>query len=111
MDLKIKDIKRTVRKKLKKKFPNFKRLTKKGKKAIAKQVLEQAYKNYDFSNDVQTDKYELLNVEPIPENIYNLHQIEELHDNFNVGTLPFKIKHNLKAIKDPELKTIHEMVN
>jgi len=111
MDIKRKDIKRIVLKELKKHFPKFKGLTKKQKKAIAQQVLEQVCQDYDFSKDVETDKYELLNVEPIPQNIYSLHQIEELHDNFNAGTLPFKIKHNSKAIKDPELKTIHEMVD
>ena len=77
MDIKRKDIKRIVRKELKKKFPNFKRFTKREKKTIAQQVLNQVNKSYNISKAVQSDRYELLNVEPIPENIYNLNQIRQ----------------------------------
>jgi hypothetical protein len=44
-----KAIKAQIRKQLKTKYPNWKRLSRKQKKAIAKMVLNEAVKDYDFS--------------------------------------------------------------
>jgi hypothetical protein len=106
-----KDIKRLVCKKLEKNYPNFKRLSKKVKKQITQKVLAEVYANYDMSKAVEADKYELCHVEPIPKDIYNLNQIKELHDDFNDSMLAFKLKSNVKAIKDPELLAIDKMVD
>ncbi|MBI5183815.1 MAG: hypothetical protein HY999_05580, partial [Nitrospinae bacterium] len=43
-----KDIKRIVKKQLKKNFPSWKRIPKKKKKALAKQVLEEVVRNYSW---------------------------------------------------------------
>jgi hypothetical protein len=43
-----KNIKRIVRKQLKKQFPNWKRLRKKIKKEFAQKVLEEVVAEYDF---------------------------------------------------------------
>ena len=49
-----KDIKNTIRKQLKKEYPDWKRLKKKEKKAIAKQVLSEVVNCYDYSLPVRT---------------------------------------------------------
>ena len=54
-----KDIKNTVRKQLKKEYPNWKRLKKKEKKAIAQQVLTEIVNDYDYSLPVSTPFPEL----------------------------------------------------
>lgn len=49
-----KDIKRIIRKQLKKKYPKWNRLKKKRKKEIVKMVLDEAVKEYDFNQEVTT---------------------------------------------------------
>ena len=58
-----KDIKALIRKQLKIEYPNWKFLTKKEKKAIAKKVLDEVVKDYDFSREVKTPVPELLGIE------------------------------------------------
>ena len=55
-----KDIKARIRKQLKTQFPNWHRLTRKEKKGIARQVLEQVIENYDFPKEVATPIPELI---------------------------------------------------
>ncbi len=59
----LKNIKATIRKQLKIKFPNWKRLTKKEKKSIAKKVLDEAIQDYDFNEEIKTKKHELLGID------------------------------------------------
>ena len=47
-----KDIKAQIRKQLKTNYPNWKRLSRKEKKAIAKMVLDEVIKDYDFSQEI-----------------------------------------------------------
>ena len=58
-----KDIKAQIRKQLKTNYPNWKRLNQKEKKTIAKMVLDEVVRNYDFSQQVKTPLAELLGVE------------------------------------------------
>ena len=46
-----KDIKVQIRKQLKTNYPNWKRLSRKEKKAIAKMVLDEVVKDYNFSQE------------------------------------------------------------
>ncbi|BBO86450.1 hypothetical protein DSCO28_70160 [Desulfosarcina ovata subsp. sediminis] len=55
-----KDIKAQIRKQLKTQFPNWHRLTRKEKKEIARQVLEQVIENYDSSKEIATPVPDLI---------------------------------------------------
>ena len=105
----IKEIKRRLRKQLKSKFSGYRSFSKKDKKRILSSLLKQVINNYDLSQPVNTNKYELCGVEQIPKNIYNLDQIERLHQQFNAGLLPLKLRTNKTAIKDPELQVINQL--
>jgi hypothetical protein len=48
-----KDIKRQIRKQLKTQYPFWRRLTKKEKKAIAREVFAEVTQNYDFSSPIK----------------------------------------------------------
>ena len=58
-----KDIKRIIRKQLKNEYPNWTRITKKEKKAIAKMVLKEVVSCYDFNQEVEAPIEELLCLE------------------------------------------------
>jgi hypothetical protein len=58
-----KDIKSIVRKQIKKEYPNWTRIVKKEKRAIAKMALEEAVRFYDFSQEVDAPIEELLCIE------------------------------------------------
>jgi len=54
---------KNIRKQLKTYYPNWKRLTKKEKKLIAKKVLDEVVKGDDFSKEIKLSKHELLGIE------------------------------------------------
>jgi hypothetical protein len=58
-----KEIKAIIRKQLKSEYPNWKSLTKREKKSIAKKVLDEVVKEYDFKQTVQAPLEELLGIE------------------------------------------------
>jgi hypothetical protein len=58
-----KNIKLLIRKQLKKSYPNWKRLLKKEKKKIAKQILEDTVAEYDFNQEITVSAEDLLGVE------------------------------------------------
>jgi len=59
----LKNIKAILKKQLKTYYRNWKRLSKKEKKTIAKMVLDEVVENYDFSEEIKTPKHELLGIE------------------------------------------------
>lgn len=77
-----KNIKLTVRKQLKKQFPNWKRLPKKTKKELAKKVLAEVVSEYDFKQTVDAPIEELLTIETqsSTEGIINLDEMSRLVD-------------------------------
>jgi hypothetical protein len=107
--LQIKDIKRLVRKALKRDYPGFQRLIKKKKKQILLQVLEHVIDNYDQTAPIEATNYELCGVDEIPSNIYRLDQMEELIAGHHTGMLSLKLRNRTSAIKDPELQFINEL--
>ena len=110
-----KDIKNTVRKQLKKEYPDWKRLKKNEKKAIAKQVLSEVVNDYDYSQPVCTPFPELLGIDTqvgINDKIMNLEEMEQLISDFNNSNLfRFTDKNGHPAIKDKELRLIDEIIN
>ena len=105
----IKNIKRLLRKRLKKECPHYKSLTKKQKRNILSQILNEIIGKYDINQPVNADRYDLCNIDRIPDNIYTLDKMDKLYKNFNSGILPFKLSVNKKLIKDPELLFIHNL--
>ncbi|MBN1185847.1 MAG: hypothetical protein JXB49_26435, partial [Bacteroidales bacterium] len=60
--LQIKDIKRLVRKALKRDYPGFKRLKKKLKKQVLSKILQHVVDNYDRTAPVKATNYELCGI-------------------------------------------------
>ena len=87
----LKDIKRLVRKALKRDYPGFRRLKKKEKKQVLLQVLQHVVDNYDRTTPVEATNYELCGIDEIPSNIYTLDQMEELIDSHHTGMLSMPI--------------------
>jgi len=110
-----KDIKNTVRKQLKKEYPNWKRLSKKDKKAIAKKVVSEVVSCYDHTQPVRTPFPELLGIENqvgINDKIMNLEEMEKfIYDIDNGNLFRFIDKDGHPAIKDKELRLIDEILN
>jgi len=105
----VKDIKRLVRKAVKRDYPEYKQMKKHTKKQVLSKVLHAVLDDYDHNSSIQETKYELCGVDEIPSNIYTLDQIEKLVKSHNAGVLPIKIRNDKSAIKDPELKAINEL--
>lgn len=109
-----KDIKHEIRKQLKRFYPNWQRLTKKEKKAIARKVLDEVVQNHDFSQPVETDKAQLLGLEDqsICPGIMNLDEMERLVENHEDSVL-FKLNKpkGHPAIIDEELKRIDALID
>ena len=107
-----KNIKRTISKQLKKQFPNWKRLPRKQKKAIASQVKEQVLQEYSFDEALLPSLPELTNIPDI-EKESGLMTIEEM-GNFiadhkrKIFKLP---KASNKYITDPELVIIDDLLD
>ena len=110
-----KDIKVQIRKQLKTNYPNWKRLNQKEKKPIAKMVLDEVVKNYDFSRQVKTPLAELLGIEKqLPTaGIMDLAAMErfiEAHQNCVLFKLNRNKRHPLR-IKDKELAIIDDILD
>jgi hypothetical protein len=110
-----KDIKAQIRKQLKTNYPNWKRLRRKEKKVIAKMVLDEVIKDYDFSQQVNTPLAQLLGIEEqLPTaGIMDLAEMErfiEAHENSVLFKLNRKRRHPL-PIKDKELRIIDDILD
>lgn len=110
-----KDIKLIVRKQLKKQFPNWKRLSRKEKKEIAKKVLSELVAEYDFKKTVTAPKEDLLGIEQQMPNkgIINLDDMAQIVDTVNKSRI-IKLsncKRSAIYIKDKELQFIDELLD
>ena len=110
-----KDIKAQIRKQLKTNYPNWKRLRRKEKKAIAKMVLDEVIKEYDCSQPVNTPLAELLGIEEqLPTaGIMDLAEMErfiEAHESSVFFKLNRKRRHPF-PIKDKELRIIDDILD
>ncbi|MDM8556647.1 hypothetical protein QUF75_18130 [Desulfococcaceae bacterium HSG7] len=110
-----KDIKREIKNQLKKQFPNWKRLSKKEKREIAKAVLKEVVDNYDFRQDATAPEHELLGVEKqvFTPRIMDLNRMAKFIKSHYSGQM-FKIRDfsdKLRYIKDEEPKLIDELLD
>ena len=110
-----KDIKLSVRKQLKREYPNWKRLNKKTKKAIARKVLAEVSAEYDFKQDIKASREELLGIEQqIPtEGIIKLDEMARFIDMVNSSKIIKFNSYNRAPIyiKDQELRFIDELID
>jgi len=108
-----KDIKREIRKQLKKQYPNWRRLPKKEKREIAKAVLKEVVDSYDFKQDVTAPEHELFGFEDqvISPMIMDLSQMAQFIESHYSGQLFRDFNNKPKHIKDEELKIIDELLD
>jgi len=110
-----KAIKAEIKKQLKTRYPNWQCLTKKEKKAIAKKVLDEAAKNYDFKQEVTTPLEVLLGIESqLPTaSIMNLDEMGRFIEGCKNSVL-FKLNRKSRYplhIKDEELRFINDLLD
>jgi len=111
----LKNIKAIIKKQLKTYYRNWKRLSKKEKKTIAKMVLDEVVENYDFSEEIKTPKHELLGIEgqlltPGIMDLDGMARFIDSHENDVVFKLNSKSRHPLH-IKDKELRFIDNLLD
>ena len=107
-----KDIRRIVKNQLKKKIPNWKRLPRKKKKALAKEVLKDVVKNYSFEKQVTVPLNELIGTPVIKDaEIMTLFEMEQFIADHTRYIVQLPIPSRKKYIKDPELRSIDELID
>ncbi len=107
-----KNIKRMVTKQLKKQFPHWKRLTRKQKKALAKQVLDFVMKEYSFGEEVTAPLNELIGIPAIREaEIMTVAEMERFIADQNRHLFRLPIPSRKQHLKDPELFTIDALLD
>lgn len=76
----LKNIKYEVKTQLKKNYPGWKKLSKKQKKRIAQDVLDEFYENYDFNQPIENTTDELLGIDNqvIDKGIISLDEMEKI---------------------------------
>jgi hypothetical protein len=110
-----KNIKLTVRKQLKKQYPNWNRLGRKTKKEIVRKVLAEAVSDYDFSGDVVAQPEELLGIEQqVPsKGIIKFKEMAQLIDKVNKNRIVrfCNYKRSSKYITNKELRLIDKLID
>ena len=106
-----KALKKLVVKQIKKNYPSFNTHSKTEKKEIIEHIWKQVYKNYDFSTDPDLSKQQLLNIEPLPQDIITIEQMKQLMAQQQTTIIPLMPNASIKYIQDSELKDIYDLVN
>ena len=110
-----KNIKLIIRKQLKNKFPNWKRLPKKLKKQIARDVLKEACAEYDFDQQVIASDAELLGIETqcSDKGIMNLDEMAQFIAMVNSSKIIKFSNYNRSSIyiKDEELQFVDNLID
>ncbi len=110
-----KNIRRSIRKQLKTNFPGWKKMNKKQKKALVREIMKTEIDNYDFSQPVESPIEELLGIEDqMPsKGILTLKGMADYINNFYSGNLfPLESKMQTpKEITDKELIFIDELLD
>jgi hypothetical protein len=109
--IKAKVLKRMLVTQLKKNYPSFNTHSKTQKKEIIKQIWEQVYNNSDVNTEPELSKQQLLNIEPLPQDIITIEQMKRLMTQKQTNIIPLLPHASIKYIKDPELKDIYDIVN
>ena len=113
--MQAKNIKAIRRKQTKRGYPNWNRLSKQRKRAIAKEVLTEVVKGYDLNQEIKNPLYELLGIEEQSSisGIMTLDEMARFIDASNNNML-IKLdtyKHRRVYIKDEELKFIDDLLD
>jgi hypothetical protein len=110
-----KNIKLIVKRQLKKDHPHWRRLTKKEKKVLSKQVTQAVIADYDFKQEIDTPLEELIGTHnQVPhEDIIPLNKMGELIDDFYKNALidVRKIKRLRPNLTDSKLKFIDSLLD
>ena len=96
---------------LKQNYLSFNTHSKTTKKEIIKQIWEQVSNNYDVNSEPELSKQELLNIEPLPQDIITIAQMKQLMAQKQTTIIPLLPNASIKYIHDPELKAIDDIVN
>lgn len=110
-----KDIKAIIRKQLKTHYRGWKRLTRREKKQIAKEVLNEVVSTYDFDKEMETSEAELLGIaeQELTPGMMNLDQMAmfmESHEKDVLFRLRQKKRHPL-YLKDEELRFVDDLLD
>ncbi len=110
-----KNIKRIIRKQLKKQYPNWKRLKRKVKKQIIQKVIAEYVDEYDFSQDIAAPREELLGLEEqVPtEGIVKLNEMAQLIEKVNNNRI-VKFSNDKRSpiyIKEEELQLVDKLLD
>ena len=106
-----KDIKRLVVKQLKKNFPDWRRLTRKEKKRLAQQVLDEVVADYTGENLEKVALNELTNTPQPPTGLIGLSQMEGFIKETTRCLLRLPSRHWQKHFADAELQLIDELLD
>jgi hypothetical protein len=110
-----KNIKVIIKRQLKKDHPNWHSLTRKEKKALAKQVTEAVISNYNFKQDIDRPVEELVGIDNqvSNEDIMTLDEMNVMVDDFYKNSLidVRKLKKFRVNLKDSRLKFIDELLD
>jgi len=110
-----KDIKRTVTKQLKAKHPYWKKMTRKEKKELARQVMQEVVNNHDFGKEPTASIEQLTGIDgQMPtKGIISLDKMGKYIENYNSGFLfaSHWDKKTASEITDPELRYIDELID
>jgi len=105
-----KNIKRLVVKQLKREMPNWKRLPRKEKKALARQVLDEVVRGYSFDKEITVALHELTGAPAIDEEIITLPRMEEMVKEGGAVLRLFPLCRR-RYLRDPELLAIDELLD
>ena len=110
-----KQIKALIRKQLKKEYPDWKRLSRKQKKGLTKQVSQAVVEAYDFQQDITTPPEELLGVEEqIPvEGIMTLEEMQAFVEAFPPAPSDALISSSRshRYLYERELRLVHDLLD
>ncbi len=110
-----KNIKVIVKRQLKKDHPNWRRLTKKEKKVLSKQVTEAVVNDYNFKQEIDTPVEELIGIDNqiIDDDIIALDEMNAMIDDFYKNSFidVRKIKKLRVNIKDSQLKFMDNILD
>jgi hypothetical protein len=110
-----KNIKRIITKQLKKSFSNWKKMTRKSKKELTKQIMMEVVDEYDYSQPLDAPVEELIGVEDQAPSagIRSLPEMASYIENFHSDNLfHFDIlKKPYPEIVDPELQFVDQLID
>jgi Transposase DDE domain len=106
-----KDIKRLVIKQLKTKFPYWRRLTKKQKKALVEEALHEVMASYEPDHAMPVPLHELTNMPALPADSIPLSEMGTFIENRTRGFLPFTNHCYQRYLDDQELRLIDSLLD